>query len=574
MANSHDVQIGERAHTSFSAVGTFSAYDAEQDGVRHLLSIPAVSRALAAVIAQGAITQEMIPDLRDARRKAGMLWRTFVDLLLIALGPEKAFEGIAADLLSWQEPESRKKTAPVLPIEEPAVISPPIKAREERRSRGRKPKRFDVAYEDRERLTPFLKSREADVLALRSGERLTRGDTAARLGISAQVVYYIEGRILVKLALLNSGKEPEKSRTDGQKRVLLPQIGVSKETQNDTPAEMDAIFAAFERERIPALAEQEAEEESQHDAPYLSGLLQREDAKKQWPDQLKSTADLVDLCFAEAGQAPLLTREQEQALFQELEQARAQGDDARVRELTAQVVAANMRFAINVAFKYRYRGIDLLDLIQQGYMGLLRATEKYEWRRGFVFITYAFYWVRQRIVRAIENQSQTIRFPHHIHEELSRAGDAFQEFLKESGGREPTDEELATALEWDIGKVEETRLLFREQWTRSLDAPIRSHSSGNDPEDTEFGEIIADMSTPGPEDRVVAALMDKKVREVVATLPPREAEIICRRFGIGGGEPETFEEIGRHFGVSLQRVMQIEMQARVKLMERARSLRE
>ena len=257
--------------------------------------------------------------------------------------------------------------------------------------------------------------------------------------------------------------------------------------------------------------------------------------------------------------------------------ARAHDDTDEVRKLTTRVVSANMRFAISIAAKYRFKGLDFLDLIQEAYLGLLRAVGKFEWQKECRFLTYAGHWIRQMIRIAIANQSGTIRFPVHIQEKWSKMRGAFEESVRNENGVEPTDEELAARLEWASDTIQKMRILFRSQWTLSLDAPIDVHRNGRDSTDTEFAEIVWDKTSPSLEEKVIAELTEEKVRETVSSLisalPPRTAEIIRRRFGFDGKEPQSLEEIGRVFGLSRERVRQIEATGLKQLKRPARVLK-
>jgi RNA polymerase primary sigma factor len=224
-----------------------------------------------------------------------------------------------------------------------------------------------------------------------------------------------------------------------------------------------------------------------------------------------------------------------------------------------------MRLAISIAAKYRNRGLDFLDLIQEGYIGLMRAVDTFEWQRGLKFSTYAAWWIRQRIIRAIKDKSETIRIPVHVQEQMNKTRYAFDEFLAENDGAIPTDQEIAALLKCEVGEVVKAQFLLREKWTYSLDAPVPSHSHGSDREDTELIELIESENIPGPEDQVVTANIGQKVREIVASLTPREADVIRRHFGLDNTKSETLEEIGARWRVTRERIRQIEADALRKL---------
>lgn len=333
----------------------------------------------------------------------------------------------------------------------------------------------------------------------------------------------------------------------------------------------DEVFRRLETERLFALVQEEAMRENQDDVSDLFDS-QHEEMRKQYPSELRDSLNLIELCLRDAGQAPLLGKEKEQELFQQLEAAREQHDEERIRNLTAQIVSANMRFAIHVAKKYQNRGLNFLDLIQEAYSGLLEAVEGFEWQQGTKFVTYAHWWVFQRITRAITHSSHTIRFPIHVHEKMHKLGKTFYDYVRQQSGRMPTDEELAATMKWDIDKVKEMRLYLRQQWTSSLDAPVWSDSYRGDLEDTTQGEFIADASATNPEDVLIEISTKKQVKKLVSNLPPREEEIIRRRFGIDTGEPETLEQISQSFGLTRERIRQLEKQAMARLQRLAATM--
>ena len=261
------------------------------------------------------------------------------------------------------------------------------------------------------------------------------------------------------------------------------------------------------------------------------------------------TTDSLQLFFNAARKYPLLTAAEEIELAQRIEK----GDvDAKDR-----MINSNLRLVVSVARKYQGHGLSLGDLVQEGMLGLIRATEKFDWRRGFKFSTYATLWIRQAIQRGLENSSRTIRLPVHIAQRERKINRTERE-LATKLGREPTEQELADAVELPVDQVIEIRKAARP--LTSLDQPV-----GDDGE-TAFGDLLA-SNAPNPEDEVVSDAGTSAVQEAVNRLPERERDVVELRFGLGGREPTPLRETGRKLGISAERVRQIEEDALERLAE-------
>ena len=257
--------------------------------------------------------------------------------------------------------------------------------------------------------------------------------------------------------------------------------------------------------------------------------------------------DALALFMHRAGRYPLLTAAEEVALAKRVERG-----DAEAKE---RMINSNLRLVISIAKRYQRKDLPLLDLVQEGVIGLNRAVEKFDWRKGFKFSTYATWWIRQACQRAISNQSATIRIPTHVNErrvKLSRA----QGRLEAKLGRKPTREELAEEAELDLVHVEEA--LDAVEANVSLNRPIGSE------EDGEFGDLFDDKAAANPEDEAVDSLRRREVRRAIAQLPERERRIVELRFGIDG-EPKALEAIGKELGITRERVRQLEASALTKL---------
>ncbi len=259
--------------------------------------------------------------------------------------------------------------------------------------------------------------------------------------------------------------------------------------------------------------------------------------------------DSVRLYLREIGKIPLLTAEEELALAQ-----RVVAGDKRAKD---QMAEANMRLVVSIAKRYVGRGLDLLDLIQEGNTGLLRAVEKFDPDKGFKFSTYATWWIRQAITRAIADQARTIRIPVHMVETINKLLRT-QRRLTQDLNREPTNEEIAEAMELDVEKVE--HIMKIKQDISSLDASVR-----DDEEDSVLGDFIEDEDTVTPEESATGQLLKEQVKDLLGSLSEREQKILRLRFGLEDGKNHTLEEVGQEFSVTRERIRQIEAKALAKL---------
>ncbi|OGD06178.1 RNA polymerase sigma factor RpoD [Candidatus Amesbacteria bacterium RIFCSPLOWO2_02_FULL_48_11] len=262
-----------------------------------------------------------------------------------------------------------------------------------------------------------------------------------------------------------------------------------------------------------------------------------------------TTTDPVRMYLREIGKIPLLKPVEEISLAQKIEK----GDRRAKKKLTE----STLRLVVSIAKKYVMRGLSLLDLIQEGNQGLIRAVEKYDWRKGYKFSTYATWWIRQAITRAIADQARTIRIPVHMVETINKLI-RIQRQLMQSLGREPTAEEIAET----IGEMTATRvreILKIAQDTTSLETPV------GDEDDSMLGDFIADTSQPTPIEAASRELLKENIEEVLSSLTDREARVLRMRFGLDSRNPMTLEEVGREFGVTRERIRQIEAKALRKL---------
>jgi len=269
-------------------------------------------------------------------------------------------------------------------------------------------------------------------------------------------------------------------------------------------------------------------------------------------------SDPVRMYLREIGRVSLLTYEEEVSLAKRVEKG-----DKKARE---KLINANLRLVVSIAKKYVNRGLTLLDLIEEGNIGLMRAVAKYDWRRGYKFSTYATWWIRQAITRAIADQARTIRIPVHMVETINKFNRISRKLMQELG-REPAPEEVALEMEVPVEKVRE--IIKVSQEPASLEAPV------GEEEDSRLGDFIQDAAA-SPSDQATQALLKDHIREMLDTLSPREAKVLEYRFGLEDGKQRTLEEVGKEFGVTRERIRQIEAKAIRKLRHptRAKKLRD
>ena len=284
-----------------------------------------------------------------------------------------------------------------------------------------------------------------------------------------------------------------------------------------------------------------------------------EDEEELSDDELEITAENVDafaddsvkMYLREIGKIPLLTEEEED----KYSKLAVQGDK-KAKDI---MVESNMRLVVSVAKRYSGRGLDLLDLIQEGNTGLLRAVDKFDPDKGFKFSTYATWWIRQAITRAIADQARTIRIPVHMVETINKVLRTTRKLTQELN-REPTNEEIAKELGMEVEKVEYVSRI--KQDIASLDASV---GRDGDDDDSVLGDFVEDEERASPEDAAVTQILKEQLAAILSTLSDREQKIIKMRFGIGGERPHTLEEVGEEFSVTRERIRQIEAKALAKL---------
>ena len=357
-------------------------------------------------------------------------------------------------------------------------------------------------------------------------------------------------------------KDPQKEKIKQEKvKNLLKQAkekgkitygDLANQLNDVSPDQIDSVFDAFEEIGVDLLPDDFDEE------PDIEDLKEVENLKL---DEITDTSydgvnvdDPVRMYLREIGKIPLLTFDEELDLAKKI----LEGDEDAKKKLAE----SNLRLVVSIAKKYVGRGMLFLDLIQEGNMGLIKAVEKFDYTKGFKFSTYATWWIRQAITRAIADQARTIRIPVHMVETINKLIRTSRHLLQQLG-REPTPEEIAEEMEIPVEKVAEIQKIAQDPV--SLETPI------GEEDDSHLGDFIQDEDSPAPHDAASYTLLKEQLEEVMSTLTPREAKVLKLRFGLEDGKSRTLEEVGREFQVTRERIRQIEAKALRKLRHPSRS---
>ena len=329
---------------------------------------------------------------------------------------------------------------------------------------------------------------------------------------------------------------------------------LASELDDANTEQIDKVFDAFEDMGVSVLKEDDLDLEE----PDIDELEAVEDIKVEDIDLASMEGinidDPVRMYLREIGRIPLLTFDQELDLAKRI----LKGDEEAKKKLAE----SNLRLVVSIAKKYVGRGMLFLDLIQEGNMGLIKAVEKFDYTKGFKFSTYATWWIRQAITRAIADQARTIRIPVHMVETINKLIRTSRHLLQQLG-REPTPEEIAQEMEIPVEKVTEIQKIAQDPV--SLETPI------GEEDDSHLGDFIQDDDSPAPQDSAAYTLLKEQLEEVMSTLTPREAKVLKLRFGLEDGKARTLEEVGREFDVTRERIRQIEAKALRKLRHPSRS---
>lgn len=355
------------------------------------------------------------------------------------------------------------------------------------------------------------------------------------------------------------------------------------------PKQQDAIYEALNEEHIRVLFEesvfaQEAEEDFREEAEDVSEEELDEDIEENEKlDEEEETLsdeemslhmaesvgvdDPVRMYLKEIGAVPLLTAEDEISLAKDIEagslSTATPEEVARAERAKKALSDANLRLVVSIAKKYLGRGLQFLDLIQEGNLGLLKAVDKFDYRKGYKFSTYATWWIRQAITRAIADQARTIRVPVHMVETINKLNRISRQMLQENG-REATNEELAQRMGVNAEKIREVKKIAQDPI--SLETPI------GEKEDSHLGDFIEDQKAVAPDDAAGSILLREQIDDMLSGLSERERSVLELRFGLRDGKPRTLEEVGRYFDVTRERIRQIEGKALTKLKKTAKNL--
>ena len=342
-------------------------------------------------------------------------------------------------------------------------------------------------------------------------------------------------------ALLEKGKKNGGTLTYGE-------IVEALQAQDMSPDEIDDLYETFNKKGIDVVDDSndqsdDSDEKSEDDV----------DIDLSVPEGI-SIDDPVRMYLKEIGRVPLLTAEEEIFLAKRMEE----GDE----EAQKRLAEANLRLVVSIAKRYVGRGMLFLDLIQEGNLGLIKAVEKFDYNKGYKFSTYATWWIRQAITRAIADQARTIRIPVHMVETINKLIRVSRQLLQQLG-REPVPEEIAKEMEISVDRVREIMKIAQEPV--SLETPI------GEEEDSHLGDFIEDQDAPAPAEAASFMLLKEQLEEVLSTLTPREMRVLRLRFGLDDGRARTLEEVGQNFGVTRERIRQIEAKALRKLRHPSRS---
>ena len=345
--------------------------------------------------------------------------------------------------------------------------------------------------------------------------------------------------------LINRGKARKRpSLSNDEVQAYLAEFNISKKDSN-------AVFDEIFRNKIELI---EQEEPDDSDLAELEAEGKEEDDKIEEVPKGISVEDPVRMYLKEIGKVPLLTKDEEVALAKRIESG-----DEYAKKLLCE---ANLRLVVSIAKKYMGRGMLFLDLIQEGNLGLIKAVDKFDYRKEFKFSTYATWWIRQAITRSIADQARTIRIPVHMVETINKLIRVSRQMLQEQG-REPTPDEIAKEMGITVEKVQEIQKIAQEPV--SLETPI------GEEEDSHLGDFIPDEDAPAPAEAAAFSMLKEQLMDVLDTLTEREQKVLKLRYGLGDGRTRTLEEVGREFDVTRERIRQIEAKALRKLRHPTRS---
>ena len=357
----------------------------------------------------------------------------------------------------------------------------------------------------------------------------------------------------------------------GRKSGVLTQSEISDalHEQTDLTAEqLDDIYVTFNKlniEVVPDVDDEDKDDALEPDDEDVEGASEKHISIDLSVDASVNIDDPVRMYLKEIGRVPLLSADEEIVLAKQIEAGAA--EDATYKEIQLskkakkKLVDANLRLVVSIAKRYVGRGMLFLDLIQEGNLGLIKAVDKFDYTKGYKFSTYATWWIRQAITRAIADQARTIRIPVHMVETINKLIRISRQLLQDKG-REPTPEEIAEGMGITAERVREIQKIAQEPV--SLETPI------GEEEDSHLGDFIEDQDAVAPDDAASYILLQEQIEDVFTCLTDREQQVLILRFGLKDGKPRTLEEVGQHFNVTRERIRQIEGKALTKLRNRGK----
>ncbi len=387
-------------------------------------------------------------------------------------------------------------------------------------------------------------------MAIQNGDTETTVQDALREAIAGtqEDIDDLEPLVIKKDKKMQIRDLIEMGRAKG--KLTTQEIMDAMEDFDFDPDQVDKLYETLESNNIEIIDDLEVS------LGDIDLTIDTPDTQGTTAESVETTAidDPVKVYLKEIGRVPLLTSEEEIELA-----IRIGNNDEQAKKRLSE---ANLRLVVSIAKRYVGRGMQFLDLIQEGNLGLIKAVEKFDYTKGFKFSTYATWWIRQAITRAIADQARTIRIPVHMVETINKVKKISSQLLHKNG-HEPTAEEIAAELEMPIEKVREIMRVAQEPV--SLETPI------GEEEDSHLGDFIPDDEAPAPADAASHTLLKEQLAEVLSTLTPREAKVLSLRFGLEDGHPRTLEEVGKEFDVTRERIRQIEAKALRKLRHPSRS---
>ena len=355
----------------------------------------------------------------------------------------------------------------------------------------------------------------------------------------------------VTIEKLTKSEEVQNLIARGQEQGFLSfdEVAQSVAGVDVDEATAEELYRTLDEAGVELLDQAEAQERA-------AQLAAEADKPRRLNLKADTSTDSLQLFLKDVGRVPLLTAKQEVELAKRIEM----GD----LEAKQHMVESNLRLVVSIAKNYRNQGLAFLDLIQEGTLGLVRAAEKFDYRKGYKFSTYATWWIRQAVARAIADKGRTIRMPVHVVEKLNKINRAERKLVGELG-REPSIEEIADAVKLPEAEVESIK--------RSAQTPVSLEKPVGDDEESEFGQFLADEKAPAPDGAAETVLRNEGLRDVLNTLSYRERRVLELRYGLGGEHPRTLDEVGRTFNVTRERIRQIENQSLQKLASLAEAQR-